>query len=241
MVDKGQLLERPVVIPREGACLDGIYLRGAGATPLLVASPLPGSGGSMASPINNELAYAASHAGCASLRLDYAGVGASEGEPPRDPAAAAADLALGLDFLLETTGAAAAAVAGIGSGAFAALELARRDERIDRLILVAPPWTEAAPGQLLPLELARPTLLVAAGEEPDFDFALEEERSAALHVRLEVLPATRTFRAALAELARLVPPFLGAERPERPEELERRPRGDRGPGRRPGRGGRGRF
>jgi len=219
VVDKGQLLERPVVIPSAGLCLDGIYLRGAGATPLLVASPLPGSGGSMASPIGNELAYAASHAGCASLRLDYAGVGASEGEPPEDVAGAAANLALGLDFLLETTRAEAAAAAGIGSGAFAALELARADERIDRLILVAPPWAEAPAGQLLPAELARPTLLVAAGDEPGFDYALEEERAAALHVRLEVLRATRSFREALAELARLVPPFLGAERPERPDEL----------------------
>ncbi|HBP19094.1 MAG TPA: hypothetical protein DEA08_15070 [Planctomycetes bacterium] len=219
MVDKGQLLERPVVIPSAGICLDGIYLRGAGSTPLLVASPLPGSGGSMASPIGNELAYAAAYAGCASLRLDYAGVGASEGEPSGDVSDAAANLSLGLDFLLETTGAEAAAAAGIGSGAFAALELARRDERIDRLVLVAPPWEEAGEDQTLPVDLPRPTLLVVAGDEPGFDYAREEARAAALHVRLEVLRATRSFRAALAELARLVPPFLGAERPERPDEL----------------------
>ncbi len=70
MALRGQLLERSVVIPCEGDCLDGIYLRGdLGA--LLVVSPLPDEGGSMASPVSNELAYAAARSGCASLRLDY--------------------------------------------------------------------------------------------------------------------------------------------------------------------------
>ena len=81
MALRGQLLERSVVIPCEGDCLDGIYLRGSLAG-LLIAAPLPDEGGSMASPVSNELAYAAARSECASLRLDYRGVGGSEGSPP---------------------------------------------------------------------------------------------------------------------------------------------------------------
>ena len=79
MVTRGQLLERPVVIPMGELCLDGIYLRGD-APGLLVAAPTPGRGGSMVSPVCSELSYAAAYSGAASLRVDYRGVGGSEGE-----------------------------------------------------------------------------------------------------------------------------------------------------------------
>lgn len=215
MATKGQLLERLVVIPAGPLCLDGIYLRGE-SPGLVVASPLPGRGGSMAGPIASELAYAAAYAGCASLRIDYRGVGASEGVPSSDPADAAADLAEGVAFLTETTRAETVSVAAYHSGVWAALLLATADPRVESLILIAPEWDDA-PADLPTYSDCRcPVRVVLPGAEPSLDLAGETERvDAARNARLQVIPtATRTFREALAQLARVVPPVLGRDVPE---------------------------
>lgn len=210
MAVKGQLLERPVVIPHGGLCLDGIYLRGEEGA-LLIASPLPGvEGGSMASPVSNELAYAAARSGCASLRLDYLGVGASEGEAPSDVAAAADQLSEGLSFLLETTDRGRAALASYRSGAWAALELARRDRRVDRLLLIAPELSAPPPGAPRLEDVAVSILIVTAGDDPDYPASLTRELvGRAPGTRLEVWACASHFRSELVRLARLVPPFLG--------------------------------
>lgn len=214
MVTKGQLLERPVVIPGPDACLDGIYLRGGGPG-LLLASPLPGSGGSMANPITNEVAYAAAYAGRASLRMDYRGVAGSEGQVSDDLAAAVADLRLGLDFLLETTATARAAIAGVASGCWAALAAARADARIDRVLLVAPPRRLGVAAGTPPYEgLGRPLLVIVGEHDPASDPVAEQELTAGgAHGRLKLLRgATAGLREALTDLSHLVAPFLGAER-----------------------------
>jgi alpha/beta superfamily hydrolase len=212
---KGQLLERSVIVPVGSACMDGIYLRGSGV-PLLLASPLPGWGGSMATPVLNELAYAAAHAKCSSLRLNYTGVGASEGDPPGSVGEAAEQLAQGVSFLTESADRAQVGVGGYLTGCFAALELARRDRRVDRVLLVAPTWEQIPEATLA--GVACPILVVAASDEPGFDLALEEARVAdARSARLEVLPLTRAFRRGLPSVARLVPPFLGADPPHADE------------------------
>lgn len=213
MVTKGQLVERSVVIPGPAGCLDGIYLRG-GAPPLLLASPLPGSGGSMANPITNEVAYAAAYVGRASLRLDYRGVAGSEGEATDDLDAAAADLRLGVDFLLESTGAERVAIAGVGSGCWAALAAARADARIDRVLLVAPSRAAGVPpGTPAYAELGRPLLVVVGERDATSDVPAELAATGqGAHGRVKVLrEATTGLREALTELAHLVPPFLGAE------------------------------
>lgn len=212
MVTKGQLLERPVVIPAAAGCLDGIYLRG-GAPPLLVCSPLPSRGGSMASPVGTELAYAAAYAGCASLRLDYRGVGASEGEPSPALADAGADLREGASFLLESADRADGrlAVAGHLSGCWAALWLARHDPRVDRVLLVCPEREDEPADVPTYEEVDAPVLVLHAGHDPALDLGRELERiEAANNARQQVIPgATRSFREALAALAREVGPFLG--------------------------------
>lgn len=205
-----------MVIPTAaGPCLDGIYLRG-GAPPLLIASPLPGGGGSMLSPPVNELAYAAAYAGRASLRLDYRGVGGSEGELSSEPELAVEDLREGLAHLLESVpGASTLALAGYDSGCWVALALASREPRVDRLILVSPP--EGPPPAGVPgwSSVEMPTLLVVGVPDPERDLRDERARlrGEAQHVRVELIrSADRTLREGLGALQRLVPPFLGAER-----------------------------
>lgn len=216
MVTRGQLLERPVVIPTaRGECLDGIYLRGE-ALPLLVASPLPGAGGSMQHPVLNELAYAAALSGRASLRLDYRGVGASEGALSTDLAHAVEDLREGVIHLLDTVRTGAVAVAGWDTGCWVALALARVEPRVERVALIAPsdqPAPAGVPGwaELAPL----PILVVAPVPEVERDHRAQRDRlrGGAANVRVELIQSPdRTLREGLGSLQRIVPPFLGAER-----------------------------
>jgi len=136
MVDGRQLLERMAIIPRDGICLDGIYLRGDRSPSLLVVPTRPGS---MESAIVSEAAYAAADRGFASLRFNFQGIGASEGERTDDPDEAVADLLAARNHLLLTAGGEKVAVCGIGSGAAAAWRFACGEPgRVDRLILVGP-------------------------------------------------------------------------------------------------------
>jgi alpha/beta superfamily hydrolase len=226
MVDrmaKGQLLERSVIIPFEwhrgapsgrpdSGCLDGIFLRGTEPPPLLVCSPHPLLGGSMLNPVVNELAYAAARCGRASLRFDYQGVGASEGEPSDDPERATADAKAALDHLLETTGQRGAAVAGYSFGCWPALLQAARDPRIDRLLLIAPPRNMLALPDYGTVSI--PVTVVAGSADGLVDLAKEKElvQAQAARVRLEVLDADHSFRAAIVALARITERTLGAVR-----------------------------
>ena len=75
--------ERAVAIPLEGGeqALEGVFVAGLDddAVGVVVAAPHPLYGGSMDSPVVNEIAYAARKAGLASLRFNWRGVGASAG------------------------------------------------------------------------------------------------------------------------------------------------------------------
>ncbi|MBI3723461.1 alpha/beta hydrolase [bacterium] len=214
MVDqtaKGQLLERPVIVPHEGSCLDGIFLRGVDPPPLLVASPHPLLGGSMQHPVVNEIAYGAARVGRASLRFDYRGVGASEGEVSGDPERATGDTRAALEHLIETTGCESVAIAGYSFGCWPALLLAAREPRIDRVLLVAPPRASLA----LPdyASVSVPIVVVVGSEDALADPARERALAEAVHprVRVETIrEADHTFRSGLVELCRITERFLGA-------------------------------
>ncbi|MFQ5418506.1 MAG: serine aminopeptidase domain-containing protein [Myxococcota bacterium] len=134
--------ERAVTIPLEGGelALDGLYIAGedTDAVGVVVAAPHPLYGGSMDSPVVNEIAYAAREAGLASLRFDWRGVGASGGAASGDAAAAAADYRAALDHLTATVSGAVCA-AGYSFGAAAAVRAAAGEPRVRRLLLLAPP------------------------------------------------------------------------------------------------------
>jgi uncharacterized protein len=120
--------------------LEGLYLGGRepderGA---VIAPPHPLYGGSMDSPVVNELAFACHAAGLASLRFNWRGVGASAGVASGDAAAADEDYEAAALHLEETV-AGPLVAAGYSFGAATALRVARRRPRLQRLLLISPP------------------------------------------------------------------------------------------------------
>ena len=159
--------ERMVTIalraPEEGA-LEGVYQAGDPEQPLgaLIAPPHPLYGGSMDSPVANELAYASVRAGIPALRFNWRGVGASTGVASGEARDADADYAAALAHLAETVPGKVIAC-GYSFGAAAAIRAAQLHPRIGRVLLVAPPGTLLEPGALRALE--RPTLILTGADD----------------------------------------------------------------------------
>jgi alpha/beta superfamily hydrolase len=134
-------VEKAVAVPgRAGEpALGGVYLNAAGEPRggAVVAPPHPLYGGSMDHPVVNELSWACSSAGFASLRFDWRGVGASTGTPSGEAAHANADYGAALDHVCETVEGALVAC-GYSFGAGAALRASAGQPRVRRLVLVAP-------------------------------------------------------------------------------------------------------
>ena len=89
--------------PAEDGSLEGIFIAGAAGSDLgaVVAPPHPLFGGSIESPVLNEIAYACTKAGIASLRFNWRGVGASTGVPSGDLADADADYRAALTHMAQ--------------------------------------------------------------------------------------------------------------------------------------------
>lgn len=77
MVRKGEYLERAVVLPGTPA-LEGLYHRGTRGVGVVILPPEPERGG-MEIPLVAEIAWAVTRRGHPSVRVNYPGVGASEG------------------------------------------------------------------------------------------------------------------------------------------------------------------
>jgi alpha/beta superfamily hydrolase len=158
MVRRGEFLERMVVIPSGALTLEGLYHRGTLQPPLVVAAPHPRMGGSMDSPVVQEIAWAVTRAGHPTLRFNYRGVGASQGAWSGGEGELA-DLHAAIEQLLASTGAAAVAIAGYSFGAHLALQAARSRADASHLLLVAPPTSLFDFGEL-PLVRARTLVVV---------------------------------------------------------------------------------
>ncbi len=206
--------ERPVVIAG-AAALDGLF-RAAGAAEsggVLIAPPHPLYGGSMESPVVTELAFAAAHAGLASLRFDWRGVGASAGEPSGDDADHDADFAAALQHLAETVPGPLCA-AGYSAGAAAAVRVGAKDPRVTSLLLVAPPPALLDRGALA--DFRGRTLLVVGDRDAVAPAAALREIFLPLSAaRIECLPEVdHFFGTGLAGLGRAAASWLEAGRTE---------------------------
>ena len=147
MVLKGQFLERATLVPVGKRTLEGLWHRGSQEPCVLLCPPLPGEG-SMDAAALNELAYALSRAGRATLRFNHSGVGASPVRAGKDPSAEPELEARAAAALLrESAGVQKLAVLGYRSGAHTALSLL---DLASAVILVAPP----ADLKLEPIRLA---------------------------------------------------------------------------------------
>jgi alpha/beta superfamily hydrolase len=207
--------ERAVAIARENEplALDGIFLGapgGSGADGAVIAPPHPLYGGSMQSPVVNEIAYACQSCGIASLRFDWRGIGASAGQPSGSARDADEDYAATLAHLEETVNGELLAC-GYSFGAAAALRAGAGRPRVTRLILVAPPPSLLDAGTLgrFPGKV-----LMLTGGEDEIAPARELEALAARtrRLRLVVIPeAEHFFATGLAELGREMRAWLGGD------------------------------
>ncbi len=134
--------QRGVVVPLDDGslALEGLYVAGAPGNDggAVIAAPHPQYGGSMDSPVVNELAWACRERGLASLCFNWRGVGASAGAPSGEVADANADYRAALEHLTsELTGSLCAC--GYSWGAATTVRAGLSHPRVERAILVAPP------------------------------------------------------------------------------------------------------
>lgn len=179
-----------IQVPGEPIVLEAVWQTGelGGA---VVAPPHPQYGGSLENPVVNELAYGLHRADVPSLRFNWRGVGASQGEITGDLAAAESDYRAALEHLAASADPPLLAC-GYSFGAGAALRVAAHDARVARLILVAPPVGML--GQLAGLELEIPVHVIVGEEDAFAPVAPLGEWMQALPAgELEVLPGVDHF------------------------------------------------
>jgi hypothetical protein len=209
--------ERAVAIVREGEALalDGIYLGaegGSAADGAVVAPPHPLYGGSMQSPVVNEIAYACQSAGIASLRFDWRGIGGSSGQPSGSARDAGDDYAAALAHLEETVNGELLAC-GYSFGAAAALQAGFAHPRVTRLILVAPPPSLLEPAALERFA-GRVLMVTGSADEIAPPAPLEALAARARRAQLAVIPdGEHFFMTGLGELGREIRGWLGGGAP----------------------------
>jgi alpha/beta superfamily hydrolase len=192
-----------VTIPRGDHVLEGVWQSGAdrGA---VVAPPHPEYGGSLENPVVNEIAYGLYQCGISSLRFNWSGVGASQGQVSADPAEAEADYSAALEQVAQTVSGPVVG-AGYSFGAAAALRCALADPRVQGLLLVAPPVTMI--GSLDLSKFEHPLYVIVGSEDAYAPVdQLSEQIGEAPRAHLEVILRADHFFASggLGELARLV-------------------------------------
>ncbi|MBX5484213.1 MAG: alpha/beta hydrolase [Myxococcaceae bacterium] len=204
MVQKGQFLERPTLIPVGPIVLEGLSHRGTRSPPLLIVPPTPGEGGSMDHVVAAEAAWAAATRAFPTLRFNFAGVGGSQGARGSG-AALIPDVEEALRLLLENTGAPACVAVSIGGSARTLAEVARRSRQIVGLCFVSP--VEITPEELRDLRLPLRVIVGALDlRQPRVALASAVAEAGG---RVEIVDdADQTFVKNLAQVGRSIAEFL---------------------------------
>jgi alpha/beta superfamily hydrolase len=133
------LLEEPP--PERGVTADGLAAAGAGSglrAAVVFAHPHPLFGGTMHTKVVYRAAKALGRIGCAVVRFNFRGVGASAGTFDEGPGEMD-DFRAALDFMATRYPDAPLWAGGFSFGAWVALTVGARDDRVSALIGIAPP------------------------------------------------------------------------------------------------------
>lgn len=202
---KGQLMERSTIVQGPKLTLEGIYLRGKDAPAVLVCPAIHAGGGNMEGAVANEIAYAVSYAGHASLRFAWRGQGASEGEsiPEGEPVAPLEeDFHAALEHLRDCEEHDRVVVVALRDAARLLVGMKEAQSlNIDALIMVDPPaevevGLEAIPGS---------KFAFFPGEEEMAPEFRESERCTAVRVP----NADSAFRRSLSRLGSMIADLMG--------------------------------
>ena len=113
---------------------------------VVFAHPHPQHGGTMHTKVVFQGAKALGRIGCAVLRFNFRGVGASQGEFDRGEGEQA-DFRAGLDYMAARYPGVPLWAAGFSFGSWVALEVGALDDRVSALIGIAPPVVTSVSGQ----------------------------------------------------------------------------------------------
>lgn len=113
---------------------------------VVFAHPHPQHGGTMHTKVVFQGAKALGRIGCAVLRFNFRGVGASQGEFDRGEGEQA-DFRAGLDYMAARYPGVPLWAAGFSFGSWVALEVGALDDRVSVLIGIAPPVVTSVSGQ----------------------------------------------------------------------------------------------
>jgi len=131
--------EEPRILEGPAGGLEALYRKPGGDGPaVLILHPHPLYGGNMHSKVVFTLARVFGEEGSATLRLNFRGVGASEGEYD-DGRGEQDDLKAGLDFLGRELPGARIILAGFSFGAWLALKVGEADDRVSAMLGVGSP------------------------------------------------------------------------------------------------------
>ena len=160
-----QIQEKQVTFRSGDLTLEGLLARRDSEAPAaVVCHPHPMYGGSMFNNVVDAILAAMWQLGYSTLRFNFRGVGASEGEHDggrgeRDDAAAA------MAFLLSEPGVVnnGAVMAGYSFGAMVAVGAGYEDANVSRIVAVAPPLSMAE--ARVPAGASKPLLLVSGDHD----------------------------------------------------------------------------
>lgn len=204
MVMRGQFLERPTLVPLGRDVMEGLSHRGERRPPLLVIPPRPDEGGSMDHVVAAEVVWAAATAGHRTLRFNYRGVGASQGERGTGKALVE-EAGAALQVLEENAGEPGVAALAIGGSAQVLLELSRQYPEVRGVALIGP--VGIAPEALRKLQ--KPLLVVQAEGDDRLPRAALSAAVSEAGGQLEVVErADRMFSKNLPEVGRAVVRWL---------------------------------
>jgi alpha/beta superfamily hydrolase len=173
----------------------------------VIAAPHPLYGGSIDSPVVEEIAFGCRQTGLASLTFNWRGVGASAGSRSGEPEHADEDYAAALEHLVESVSMPIIA-SGYSFGAAAAIRSCRGNAAVRRLVLVAPPPSLIDRAALQ--AFSRPVLAIVGEIDSLAPAAEVGEIVAALPKgKLEVIPeADHFFGVGLGSISRAISSWL---------------------------------